>query len=409
MKLSYKISLFLGNILDHFDKALYGLLVPFLAPLFFPGDETMNAYAALFFPIGFLARPLGALFMGWMGDQFSEERALWISLHGICITTTLMGFLPTSAQMGSLSYVFLLILRALLSFFSAGEAIGAFLILIKDLAAKKKSLWASLFEASGILGTFMAIVSIALLSHYHKVEFLWRALFMISGIFSFYSILLRRKIMNEPLKIYQKPMEMIHLIVKKWKMLLILSTLGGFSYVNYEVVMALMNLFFSLKGNHTYESMLWMSAILLLVDIILLPIFGYIGEKIGKYPLLIGSLVAYMVLAPFWGYFLRQPELITLLVVRTALVVIGVAFCSSLKLQLLEMTKGESPYLLLALSKAIAAQCIGHPTIYFSLKLMQIRNSPALFLIYPFGLALISLLILIKEFQKKKIEKMASV
>jgi hypothetical protein len=206
-------------------------------------------------------------------------------------------------------------------------------------------------------------------------------------------------------EIKEKSPNLLQILWEKKKTIFYLSLLGGFSYVNYEVVMSLMNIYYSLKGAHSYESMLWMSALLILIDLLLLPFFGLIGEKTGKYPLMMGSLICYIVLVPLWSYYLKSPTTSQILLIRTALVTLGVAFCASLKLQFFEMTKGESSYLTLSLSKAIAAQCIGYPTLFASLQLLGLKNLPSLFLIYPFILAFCALVILFREEQKKSAPK----
>jgi MHS family proline/betaine transporter-like MFS transporter len=408
MQRRYQVSLFMGNILDHFDKSLYGLLVPFLAPLFFPESSLLAACSALFFPIGFLARPLGAIVLGRIGDRISQEKALWLSLQGVCISTAFIGFLPTSSEIGPIAYILLMLLRALLSFFSAGEAIGCFLMMIKDPNVKKKSLWTSIFEMSGIIGTFFAIFFVAIMTHFELVELLWRGLFFLSGLFCLGNLFLRKKSVLIGCQLREKSPNLFQVLWQKKKTILYLSLLGGFSYVNYEVVMSLMNIYYSLKGVHSYESMLWMSALLILIDMLLLPLFGLIGEKIGKHPLMMGSLICYIAFAPLWSYYLQAPTTSQILLIRTALVTLGVAFCASIKLQFLEMTKGESSYLTLSLSKAIAAQCLGYPTLFASLKLLGVKNLPSLFLIYPTILAFCSLVILFNEEKKKSAVKIVT-
>ena len=55
---------FLGNVLDHYDTALYGLLVPWLAPLIFPKEDPIVALIVAYglLSAGIVTRPLGALF-----------------------------------------------------------------------------------------------------------------------------------------------------------------------------------------------------------------------------------------------------------------------------------------------------------------------------------------------------------
>src|SRR5476649_2874042 len=91
-----RIAGMIGNVMGNYDKALFALLAPFIAPLFFGQQEPVTAliltYALL--PLGILTRPLGSLFFGWMGDRTSRKKALCCSLLGIAIVTLGMGCLP---------------------------------------------------------------------------------------------------------------------------------------------------------------------------------------------------------------------------------------------------------------------------------------------------------------------------
>src|SRR5215208_4599886 len=92
-----KWSILLGNLFEHYDNALFSLLSPFLAPLFFPGQDPLTALILTYciIPLGMIARPIGSLFFGYIGDTRGRKEALVLTLSGMAIVTTLMGFMPT--------------------------------------------------------------------------------------------------------------------------------------------------------------------------------------------------------------------------------------------------------------------------------------------------------------------------
>ncbi len=75
----HRLAAMIGNILEHYDNVLFGLLVPFIAPLFFPHSDPLTALILTYgmLPLGILMRPLGSLFFGWMGDRWGRTRALF--------------------------------------------------------------------------------------------------------------------------------------------------------------------------------------------------------------------------------------------------------------------------------------------------------------------------------------------
>ena len=79
------LSACLGNLFEHYDTALFGFLSPFLAPLFFPDQDPVTALILTFamIPLGMLARPIGSLAFGYIGDVYGRANALFISLIGM--------------------------------------------------------------------------------------------------------------------------------------------------------------------------------------------------------------------------------------------------------------------------------------------------------------------------------------
>ena len=49
-----------GNFLEHYDNALFGLLSPFIAPLFFGGEDHITALILTYcmLPLGIITRPV---------------------------------------------------------------------------------------------------------------------------------------------------------------------------------------------------------------------------------------------------------------------------------------------------------------------------------------------------------------
>src|SRR5260370_41102310 len=94
----------LGNALEWYDFFLYGTAAALIfGPLFFPlkGDPLMGTLAAFAgFAIGFLARPLGGIVFGHIGDRHGRKRALVVTLMMMGIATFGIGLLPTYSQIG---------------------------------------------------------------------------------------------------------------------------------------------------------------------------------------------------------------------------------------------------------------------------------------------------------------------
>ena len=91
-----------ANVLEWYDFALYGYLASVLAKLFFPTDDELSSLVLTFevFAAGYLMRPLGAAILGNLGDKIGRKKVLIISVSLMAASTTIIGLLPTYAQVG---------------------------------------------------------------------------------------------------------------------------------------------------------------------------------------------------------------------------------------------------------------------------------------------------------------------
>ena len=111
------LSAIIGNALEVYDMIVYSLLAPAIAEHFFPRQARLTGIASVFaiFFIGYLARPLGALFFGRIGDRLGRKPALIISIWLMALSTFAVGLIPDYDTIGG-PYLLLLSLRLLQGF-----------------------------------------------------------------------------------------------------------------------------------------------------------------------------------------------------------------------------------------------------------------------------------------------------
>ena len=93
----------IGSALEWYDFFLYGTAAALVfGELFFPkGDPVVGTLLAfLTFGVGFVVRPIGGILFGVLGDRYGRKPVLVATLLMIGIGTTLIGVLPTFAQIG---------------------------------------------------------------------------------------------------------------------------------------------------------------------------------------------------------------------------------------------------------------------------------------------------------------------
>ena len=123
----------LGNALEWFDFAIFGLFAVIISRLFFPaGDETASLLLTLAtFGVGFAVRPLGGVVLGIYGDRLGRKKALSLTILLMAIGTGMMGVLPTYAAVDIAAPILMVLARLIQGFSTGGEFSGATTMLIE--------------------------------------------------------------------------------------------------------------------------------------------------------------------------------------------------------------------------------------------------------------------------------------
>src|SRR4029077_2875261 len=92
----------IGNVLEWYDFSIYGFFALQIGATFVPsGDRVAEVLAAFsVFAVGYLARPLGAIAFGYIGDRAGRPAALTLSILGMVIPTLGIALLPGHAAIG---------------------------------------------------------------------------------------------------------------------------------------------------------------------------------------------------------------------------------------------------------------------------------------------------------------------
>jgi MHS family proline/betaine transporter-like MFS transporter len=379
----------IGNFLEHYDHALFGLLAPFIAPLFFEKQEPLTALILTYgmMPLGFITRPLGSLFFGWIGDAFGRKQALSYSLLGMAIVTIGMGCLPIYREIGIWAPLCLALGRMLQSFFAAGESAGGAIFVLEHTMVQKRGLMSGFYDASSIGGILLASGFVTLLSMQGGAEENWRFLFWIGGITALFGIFLRLKATEGTEFINSqknRKISLFHLIYKYRQPFISIIFAAGFSYTIYSLVFTLMNGYIPLVTVLSKAEVMRVNTALLIVDLLLLPFFGYLANQFGKEKIMLGgALCSVMTAIPLFSL-LNQASLGTVVGVRLIIILCGIAFAAPYYAWAIERVPPRHRYLLLSLGGALGSQLIGMPTSAVCLwlyKTLGWEGAPALYLI----------------------------
>ncbi|GKX55516.1 MFS transporter [Leminorella grimontii] len=199
------VSGWLGTALEFMDFQLYSLGAALVFhEIFFPEQSAamalilaMGTYGA-----GYIARIVGAFFFGRMGDTIGRKKVLFITITMMGICTTLIGVLPTYAQIGIFAPLLLILLRIIQGLGAGAEISGAGTMLAEYAPKGKRGIISSLVAMGTNCGTLSATAIWAVmffaLDRQQLLDWGWRVPFLASVVVMFFAIWLRMNLKESP-------------------------------------------------------------------------------------------------------------------------------------------------------------------------------------------------------------------
>lgn len=316
----------IGATIEWYDFFLYGAVAGLVFnKLYFPANDpfvsTLLAYTT--FAIGFVARPLGGLIFGHLGDRIGRKSVLVATLLIMGVATVLIGLLPTYQQIGMAAPILLVLLRILQGIGLGGEWGGAVLMAYEYADEKDRGFYASLPQIGLAIGLCLSSGVVALLASLPDADFLawgWRVAFIASILLVIVGLYIRLKIIETPefqaVKEQNAIAKMPFVEMIKGYPVSILLGMGA-RYIDgvFFNVFAVFSIAYLTQMSPVKVSRptaLWAVAAAALVMVVAIPVFGRLSDKLGRpKTYAIGSALLAIVAYPaFWLMATGNPVLI---------------------------------------------------------------------------------------------------
>ena len=195
----------IGSALEYYDFFIYAQAAALIFPtLFFdPNDPRMGIIGALgTYFVGYVARPIGAFYLGSWGDKHGRKNVLVLCMLMMGLSTFLVALLPTYQQIGFWAPAMLIALRLIQGFAVAGEISGASTMILEHAPFGRRAFFGS-FTLQGTQAgqIFAAAIFLPLATYLSKDAFEswgWRIPFLLSSVVVAAGYIIRRRVAETP-------------------------------------------------------------------------------------------------------------------------------------------------------------------------------------------------------------------
>lgn len=306
----------LGTVFEWYDFYLYGSLAAIISRQFFSGvNETAGfIFALLAFAAGFAVRPFGAVFFGRLGDLVGRKHTFLVTIVLMGASTFLVGVLPTYASIGIAAPIILIVLRLLQGLALGGEYGGAATYVAEHAPHGKRGLYTGWIQTTATLGLFLSLLVIlacrTLLGTERFDAWGWRIPFLFSVVLLGISTWIRLSLDESPLfkkmksegKQSKSPLRESFANWGNLKIVLLalFGVVAGQAVIWYTgQFYALFFLTQTLKVDAQAANL--MVAAALVIGTPFFVIFGWVSDKIGRKPVILGGcLIAAVTIFPLF-------------------------------------------------------------------------------------------------------------
>ncbi|MCH6164083.1 MFS transporter [Pseudonocardia alaniniphila] len=295
-----------GIAIEVYDLGIYATFSVFFASQFFAsGDAGSDLISTLaVFAVGFVARPFGGLFFGWMADQVGRQPAMTLSVVTAAAGSLIIGVSPTATTIGIGAPIVLLLARLIQGFAQGGELPAAQTYLAEISPASRRGRWSSLNYVSGSLGglfaTALGAVLATLLSRSDMTAFGWRIPFLLGGVLGLFGAVMRRRLDETPIFTSaaapgRRTSPWRQMGARPVLLLQVIGLTAGVTVAFYTWSAAVLP--FAIEQRHTNPAAaLWVTAAATVLFTVSLPLWGAAADRVGRRPILLVSMISTAVL-----------------------------------------------------------------------------------------------------------------
>ncbi|CAN5320346.1 MFS transporter [soil metagenome] len=196
-----------GTVVEWYEFFLYATAASLVfGTFFFPNAGTqLDGIIAAFltYAVGFIARPIGGIVFGQIGDRLGRKHTLQVTIILVGVATFLMGCLPGYNSIGYWAPALLVALRFIQGFAVGGEWGGAVLLVAEHSPDKARGFWSSWPQAAvpvgNLLATLVLLTMSWILPNDQFLSWGWRVAFWLSAVIVVIGYYIRSHVNEAPI------------------------------------------------------------------------------------------------------------------------------------------------------------------------------------------------------------------
>jgi MFS family permease len=294
----------IGSVLEYYDFFIYATAASLIFPqIFFPKGDPKTAIVASLatYGVGYVARPIGAFFLGHWGDTRGRKHVLLVCMFLMGLSTMAVGLLPTYQQVGVLAPVLLVVLRLIQGFAVAGEISGASSMICEHAPFGRRGYYSS-YTLHGVqFGQILAAAVFLPLAHYMSEDAFnswgWRIPFLLSFVVIIAGYLIRRNVEETPVFREEavqgaRPKSPVFDAVRHhWPDMLRVVCMALMNVI--PVVTSIFGAAYAVQPGYgigfSKDVYLWIPVMGNIVAVLVIPYVGNLSDRIGRKPLIVGG------------------------------------------------------------------------------------------------------------------------
>jgi MFS family permease len=283
----------IGSVLEYYDFFIYGTAAALVfGKVFFPESDpatgTLLSFAT--YGVGYVARPVGAFFMGHIGDKFGRKRVLLLTVTMMGVSTFLVGCLPSYDSIGLWAPVLLVVLRLMQGFSASGEQASANSLTLEHAPDHRRAFFSSFTLSGTQAGLIIAtavFLPIGTLPDDQLLTWGWRIPFWLSAIVVFAGVMIRRRLEETPAfqaEVSEDAVPKIPLAVlwADYRADVIRVALAAMAST-VSTIFAVYALNFAVETNGLDRTtMLWVSIVTNVIALAALPAWAILSDRVGR-------------------------------------------------------------------------------------------------------------------------------